>query len=137
MTQRTLPFEILEDELAISTIRAQGAGGQNVNKVATAIHLRYDIKAASLTDEHKARLMALADRRISHTGVIVIKAQSHNSQEQNRMEAITRLRELLIAAAAIPKRRVATRPTRASQRRRMERKTQRAAVKSLRGKVSL
>lgn len=130
-----LPFEILESELEISAIRAQGSGGQNVNKVPTAIHLRYDIQAAALTAEHKSRLLALADRRINSDGVIVIKAQSYNSQEKNREDAIARLRELLIAASLTPTRRIATQPTRGSQKRRIEGKTLRGAIKSLRGKV--
>jgi ribosome-associated protein len=135
VTLRSLPFEILESELEISAIRAQGSGGQNVNKVSTAIHLRYDIQAAALTTEHKARLLALADRRINSDGVIVIKAQSYNSQEKNREDAIARLRELLLAASLTPIRRIATRPTRGSQKRRIEGKTLRGAIKTLRGKV--
>lgn len=135
MTVRSLAFEILESELQISAIRAQGSGGQNVNKVSTAIHLRYDILASSLTAEHKARLLALADRRINSDGVIVIKAQSYNSQEKNREDAIARLRKLLMAASLTPTRRIATKPTRGSQKRRIEGKTLRGAIKSLRGKV--
>lgn len=135
MKVRSLPFEILESELEISAIRAQGSGGQNVNKVSTAIHLRYNIMASSLSAEHKARLLALADRRINSDGVIVIKAQSYNSQEKNREDAIARLRELLLVASLTPTRRIATRPTRGSQKRRIEGKTLRGAIKSLRGKV--
>lgn len=135
MTARSLAFQIQESELQISAIRPQGAGGQNVNKVSTAIHLRYDIKTSSLSAEHKRRLLALADRRISREGVIVIKAQSYNSQEKNRADAIARLHDLLMVTSLNPSRRIATKPTRGSQQRRIEGKTLRSAVKSLRGKV--
>ncbi len=125
-----------EDEIEFSAIRAQGAGGQNVNKVSNAVHLRYDITASSLPDAVKARLLATGDQRISGDGVIVIKAQDHRSLERNRADAVERLRQMIAIAAHVPKARRATKPTKGSQRRRVEGKVQRGQVKSLRGKVS-
>ena len=124
-----------EEEVEFIAIRAQGAGGQNVNKVSNAVHLRFDISASSLPPELKARLLALGDQRISAAGGVVIKAQQYRSLELNREDALTRLRELLARAAHIPRTRRPTKPTRSSQRRRVESKVKRGQVKALRGRV--
>lgn len=124
-----------ERELAFTMIRAQGAGGQNVNKVSSAVHLRFDVRASSLPEEIKDALCALSDHRISKDGVIVIKSQSFRSQEKNRAEAIERLISMVRAAARTDKPRRATKPTRASQRRRVQRKMQHGEIKRLRGRV--
>ena len=124
-----------ERELECAAIRAQGAGGQNVNKVSSAIHLRFDIPASSLPEEVKTRLLATGDSRITQAGVLVLKAQQHRTQEANRAAAMARLQAIVDAVALPPKPRRATRPTRASKLRRLEGKSQRGEIKSLRGRV--
>ncbi len=126
---------IPDNEIDMQAIRAQGAGGQNVNKVASAIHLRFDINASSLPAFYKQRLLTLADQRISSDGVIVIKAQRYRSQEKNREEALERLRELIRSVLVTRKKRKATRPTRASVKRRLDTKQKRSKIKRNRGKV--
>lgn len=124
-----------EDEVEFIAIRAQGAGGQNVNKVSNAIHLRFAIAASSLPDEIKQRLLQLRDQRVSADGVVVIKAQSHRSLERNRIDALTRLRELIARAAFVPLVRRPTKPSRSAQKKRVESKVRRGLVKVLRGRV--
>lgn len=128
-------LQIPESEVEISAVRSAGAGGQNVNKVSSAVHLRFDIAASSLPAAVKARLRALRDQRITREGVIVIKARQHRSRDMNRGEALRRLDQLVHSAAAPPKPRKPTRPTRASKRRRIESKIRRGRIKALRGKV--
>ena len=134
MSQPAL-LQVDESEVQISAICAQGAGGQNVNKVSSAIHLRFDIPASSLPEDVKERLLALRDSRITQEGVLVLKAQQHRSQDLNRLDAFSRLHELVNSVARAPKTRRATKPTYGSRQRRLEGKSQRSETKALRGRV--
>jgi len=125
---------IPDEEIELSAIRAQGAGGQNVNKVSSAIHLRFDIRASSLPEVCQQRLLTMSDQRISKDGIIVIKAQQFRTQEKNRDDALARLRQLVLDALVVQKTRKPTRATWASQKRRVDKKTHRGKIKALRGK---
>ena len=135
MLEISKTVSIPEHEIEMSAVRSQGAGGQNVNKVASAIHLRFNIMASSLPEHYKQRVLKINDQRITKDGVIVIKAQEHRTQEQNREEALQRLQALIKRAIAIPKPRKPSKPTRSSQRKRMDSKTKRSHLKMMRGKV--
>ncbi len=129
-------FPVDEREVEFSAIRAQGAGGQNVNKVSSAIHLRFDIPASSLPEAIKLRLLGLNDSRITQEGVLVIKAQQHRTQDMNRSDALARLQEVIDSVATLPKARRATQPSYGSKQRRLEGKSQRSTIKGLRGRVN-
>jgi ribosome-associated protein len=133
----TAPLSIDESEVSVTAIRAQGAGGQNVNKVSSAIHLRFDIHASSLPDDVKERLLCLHDSRITQDGVLILKAQQHRTQDMNRLDALARLHELINSVAKPPRLRRATKPTHASKIRRLEGKSQRSGIKANRGKAGL
>ena len=136
MTSIPRTIEIPPEEVQWTAVRAQGAGGQNVNKVASAVQVRYDVRASSLPEDVKARLLATRDQRITHDGIVVIKAQRHRTQERNRQDAIERLQALVQQAAQVAAPRKPTRPTRSAHARRVEAKTRRGEIKATRRKIT-